>query len=234
MSIAMSKTGKPIAAIRAFHAGIANDDAALARLLRITPSREKKSGDLPALLRRFGNQNFEFATMPFRELREVFRAVTLGPDDVFCDAGAGYGHAIFYGASLAACRFRAIELLPVRCAAMRRTATRLGLGNVEVIQGDALLQDYADVTCLFVNNPFFPPAAARFIQHLTTARRRRLTVIAAHNIVDAFRCHPGFVEIETRADLPNYCFGVFRWRRQASARRGGAVTPTRSARSQRR
>jgi precorrin-6B methylase 2 len=225
----MSSAGKPIEAIRAFHAGSFNDDMALARILRITPSSEKRSGELPMLLRRFGNQNFEFAAMSFRELREVFRAVELGPDDRFCDAGAGYGHAVFYGAGVAKCRFRAIEILPVRCASIRRIAARLGLTNVEVIQGDALVQNYADVTYVFVNNPFFPEAAARFVRHLKTARRRRLTVIAAHNIVDAFRGDPDFVEVDTAADLPDYCFGVFRWKRQPTARRGRPATPTGSA-----
>ena len=98
----------------------------------------ERSGELTSLLRRFGNQNFEFASMPFHELREVFRTVELGPGDLFCDAGAGYGHAVFYGACIAESRFRAIEILPARCAAMRRTAARLGLTNVEIIQADAI------------------------------------------------------------------------------------------------
>jgi protein-L-isoaspartate O-methyltransferase len=214
----MSSDGKAFAAIvRAFHASSAKESAMLARALRITPLRER-SGELTSLLRRFGNQNFEFASMPLHELREVFHAVELGPNDLFCDAGAGYGHAVFYGASVADGRFRAIEILPARCAAMRRTSARLKLTNVEIVQGDAFAQSYADVTCVFLNNPFFPDAAARFIRHLKTKRTRALTVIAAHNIVDAFRGDPDFVEVETRADLPDYRFGVFRWKQRAGRR----------------
>jgi precorrin-6B methylase 2 len=214
----MSSDGKATAAIvRAFHASAAKDHAMLARALRITPLRER-SAELPSLLRRFGNQNFEFATMPLHELREVFRAVKLGPGDLFCDAGAGYGHAVFYGACVAKGRFRAIEILPVRCAAMRRTAARLGLTNVEIVQADAFSQSYAEATCLFLNNPFFPDAAARFVRHLKSERTRVLTVIAAHNIVDVFRADPDFVEVETTAGLPDYRFGVFRWKRKAGNR----------------
>ena len=119
----MSSDGKTIAAmVRAFHASAANEHATIERALRIAPAGVERSGELTSLLRRFGNHNFEFASLPLRELREVFRAVELGPGDLFCDAGAGYGHAVFYGACITASRFRAIEILPVRCAAMRRTA----------------------------------------------------------------------------------------------------------------
>jgi precorrin-6B methylase 2 len=215
----MSSDRKTIAAIvRAYHASSADEHATIARALRIGPAGVERSGKLPSLLRRFGNNNFEFASMPFHELREIFRAVELGPGDLFCDAGAGYGHAVFYGACIAGSRFRAIEILPMRCAAMRRTAARLGLTNVEIVQADALSRSYADVNCLFLNNPFFPDVAARFVRHLKSERSRALTVIAAHNIVEAFRGDGDFVEMETRARLPDYRFGVFRWKRKAGRR----------------
>ena len=136
---------------------------------------------------------------------------------MFCDAGAGYGHAVFYGACIADCRFRAVEILPVRCSAMRKAARRLRL-DVEIVQGDAMVQDYAEVSYLFVNNPFFPDAAKRFVDGLTSARTRPLTVIAVHNIVDAFRDAADFSEIDVGADLPNYCFGVFRWQMPGQTR----------------
>jgi precorrin-6B methylase 2 len=216
--------------VRSFHAGSALENAVIERALGIARPNEKRSANLVSLLHRFGNQNFEFETMSFRDLREVFHSVELGPEDLFCDAGAGYGHAVFYGASVAPCRFRAIELLPFRCAAMRKTAARLGLSNVEIVEGDALTQSYAEVTCVFANNPFFPDVADRFIRQLKTERRHPLTVIAAHAIVDAFRGDSDFAEVETRADLPNYCFGVFRLKpRRANGRR---ITPAGSAPSQ--
>jgi hypothetical protein len=34
-------------------------------------------------------------------------------------------------------------------------------------------------------------------------------VIAMHNIVDVLRGNAAFAEIESSADIPNYCFGVF-------------------------
>ena len=160
-----------------------------------------------------------FGGTPFHEVREIFRAVDPQPDEVFCDAGAGYGHVVFYGACVAACRFRAIEILPVRCAAMRRTAQRLGLTNVDIVEGDALTQNYDDVSYLLLNSPFFPEVATQFIDKLKMSRNPLTTVIAMNNIVDALRENGGFTEIDIAVDIPNYRFGVFCLKRRQSGRR---------------
>jgi ferredoxin len=210
----MSSERRPRAAIvRKFHQGSAEaTDSILERALWISPGDEDRDGALPALLQRFGNQNFSFfGGTPFHEVREIFRAIRPQPHQVFCDAGAGYGHVVFYGACVTACRFRAIEILPVRCAAMRRTTQRLGVGNVEVIEGDALTQNYDDVSYLLLNSPFFPEIAAQFISKLTASRNQQLTVIAMNNIVSAFREDDAFTEIDIEVDIPNYRFAMFRF-----------------------
>jgi hypothetical protein len=210
------------AIVRKFHQGSAEaTDSILQRALRIAPGDEKHGGELPELLQRFGNQNFTFfGGTPFHEIREIFRAIDPQPDEVFCDAGAGYGHVVFYGACVAPCRFRAIEILPVRCAAMRRTAQRLVLTNVDIVEGDALTQNYDDVSYLLLNSPFFPEIAAQFIGMLTASRNRRLTVIAMNNIVDAFREDGAFTEIDIEVDIPNYRFAMFRPAGRPSVRPG--------------
>jgi hypothetical protein len=200
------------AIVRKFHARTAEAaDSILERALRIAPVDEKRADELPALLHRFGNQNFTFfGGTPFHEIREIFRCLNPQPHEVFCDAGAGYGHVVLYGACVAPCRLRAIEILPVRCAAMLRSAQRLRLNNVEVVEGDALTQNYGDVSYLLLNNPFFPDVATQFIGRLTASTNRRLTVIAMNNIVDAFRQNNAFTEIDLEIDIPNYRFGMFR------------------------
>ena len=92
---------------------------------------------------------------------------------------------------------------------MRRTAQRLGLTNVDIVEGDALTQNYDDVSYLLLNSPFFPDVAAQFIGKLKASRNRRLTVIAMNNIVDAFRKDGAFTEIDVEVDIPNYRFGMF-------------------------
>jgi hypothetical protein len=92
---------------------------------------------------------------------------------------------------------------------MIRTGRRLGFEHIEIIRGDALAQSYQDVDYLFLNNPFFPDLAQRFIDQLAAARQQPLTVIAMHNIVELLRGNAAFAETEIGADIPNYCFGVF-------------------------
>ncbi len=208
------------ALVRKFHARTAEaTDSILERALAIEPVDEKRADELPALLRRYGNQNFTFfGGTPFHEIREIFRCLDPQPDELFCDAGAGYGHVVLYGACVAPCRLRAVEILPVRCAAMLRSARGLGLNNIEVVEGDALAQNYDDVSYLLLNSPFFPDVAAPFIGKLAAAREQMPTVIAMNNIVDAFRASGAFTELEFEVDIPNYRFGVFRPKRRRSGR----------------
>ena len=213
----MSSVPSPIKAVRLsalvreFHAGRRDvEDAVLANALHIESDAGERLSSLPGLLRRFGNQHLAFSSMTFHELREIFRAVTPGKNEIFGDVGAGYGHVVFYGACVAPCRFRAIEILPARCAAMRRSARRLGLRNIEIIQADAQTQNYDDLAYLFVNSPFFPDAAGQFIAKLKSSRRRAPTVIAVNNIVALLRDDGDFTEIDRGVDISPYRFGIFR------------------------
>jgi hypothetical protein len=205
------KANRRNALVREFHAGSCDvEDAVLTTALHIETDADERLASLPALLRRFGNQHLAFSSMTFRELREIFHAVTPGNNEIFGDVGAGYGHVVFYGACVAPCRFRAIEILPARCAAMRRSARRLGLRNVEIIRADAQSQNYDDLAYLFVNSPFFPDAARQFIAKLKSSRRRTPTVIAVNNIVAALRDDGDFTEIDRGVDIASYRFGIFR------------------------
>jgi hypothetical protein len=52
---------------------------------------------------------------------------------------------------------------------------------------------------------------------------RRASVVALYNIVDVFRAHSRFEEIEVNADLPNYCCGIFIWKPPRKVRAGWPV-----------
>ena len=216
--------------VRAFHEGTEElSEAVIERALRIARAGQQPGG-LTSLLRRFGNQNFSFAGTSFREIREIVRCVALEPGKLFCDAGAGYGHVVFYLACVTGCRVRAIEIVPQRCAAMLRTQRQLGLVDVDVIHGDALAASYQDVSYLFLNNPFFPDLARQFVRKLVVSGAAGLTVIAINNIVDVLRDNTAFTELKVEADIPNYRFGVFRLRHLAQVKaRTRAATPAGSA-----
>lgn len=205
--------------VRSYHArGDAAQEALLAEALCLAPPRAERGPELLTLLQRYGNQNFTFGATSFAELRRIFWLVRPRRDQIFCDVGAGYGHVVLYGAHVLPCRFRAVEILPVRCAAMKRSLRRSGLRRVEVVQSDAFDCDYHDVAYLFLSNPFFFDAAARFLDTVVAARRRALTVVATHNIVAVLRADRRFVEVEVDAGLPAYRFGIFRLRRRSPRR----------------
>src|SRR5262249_28050604 len=127
--------------------------------------------------------------------------------------GAGYGHFVCYGASVTPARFVAVELMPERCVAMRRSARRLGLDTLGVVCADAEAMAFPGASVLFVNSPFFPERAEGFVRRLAAAARwRPLQVAAMNNIVGHFRESRGFAEIETAARVPAYRFGLFRAR----------------------
>src|ERR1700693_4128333 len=111
------KANRRNAHVREFHAGSCDvEDAVLTNALHIETDADERLASLPALLRRFGNQHLAFSSMTFRELREIFHAVTPGKSASSGDGGAGYGHVVFYGVCVAPCRFPAIEILPARYA----------------------------------------------------------------------------------------------------------------------
>lgn len=220
MSRSVSQRGRSRRQIvRAYHArGDAGQEALLAEALCLSSQGTERAPELLTLLQRYGNQNFTFGATSFGELRRIFRLIRPRKDQIFCDVGAGYGHVVLYGAHVLPCRFRAIEILPVRCAAMKRSLRRSGLRRVEVVQRNAFDCDYRDVAYLFLSNPFFFDAAARFLDTVVAARRRALTVVATHNIVAVLRADRRFVEVAVNSGLPAYRFGIFRLRRRSPRR----------------
>jgi SAM-dependent methyltransferase len=206
----MSKAS-PIDRVLRFHRGRAClSDRDIAALLHIERDRETMT-DLIASLRSFGTQHLAFEPASFGEIREIVTALDLGRRDIVYDLGAGYGHFVCYGACVTAARFEAVEIVPARCAAMRRSAARLGLRTVRVIEVDAETVPFDRASVLFLNSPFFAEKADRFLTRLAWLRPwRPLRIAAMNNIVRHFRDSDAFVEIETGANIAPYRFGMFR------------------------
>jgi hypothetical protein len=184
-------------------------DRDIEAILCIKRSRETTT-QLIALLRAFGNQHLEFEPASFRDIREIIRSLDLGRRDLVFDVGAGYGHFVCYGACVTEARFAAVEIVPERCAAIRRSVARLGLSGVCVLEADAETLSFDGATVLFINSPFFADKAERVIAGLSAGRRSRpLLVVAMNNIVGQFRDNGSFRELPTTAQIAPYRFGVF-------------------------
>ena len=125
--------------VRGFHAGRSDvEDAALAKRAADRACRRCAARQAwPSLLRRFGNQHLTFSRHDVsRASRNLSRRDSRAGSEIFCDAGAGYGHVVLYGACVADCRFRAVEILPARCCGdAKQRATPGRLHNVEIIAG---------------------------------------------------------------------------------------------------
>jgi hypothetical protein len=180
------------------------------RLLGIEPDRERMA-DLVAALQRHGPQHLAFEPASFRDIREIVTALGLDRHDIVYDLGAGYGHFVCYGAVVSPARFEAVEIVARRCAAIERAAACIGLTSVRVRQADAELVPLGRASVLFLNSPFFADKAERFLVRLSKQRPwRPLRIVAMNNIVRHFRASRYFAEIQTRARIASYRFGVFR------------------------
>ncbi len=185
-------------------------DRSIRELLGIEPDRETMT-DLIASLRKLGTQHLAFEPASFSDIREIVTVLNLRRHDIVYDLGAGYGHFVCYGACVSDARFEAVEIVPERCAAMRRSAERLGLRSMRVIEADAETAPLGRASVLFLNSPFFATKAKRFLQRLAAAQAwRPLRIVAMNNIVSHFRASRSFREIETNARIAAYRFGVFR------------------------
>lgn len=92
---------------------------------------------------------------PYSAFRAVLRRLQLGPNDIFCDLGAGYGTLAVYGATVVPeAQFRGYELMPHRVEAANRAISRLELPNAQMIQADAKDADFSDGTVFYLFLPF--------------------------------------------------------------------------------
>jgi hypothetical protein len=172
------------------------DDAALDRLLGIRPERIEAGLRLVTVLRAVGNEKVQYDGVPYALLRSMLRWARLGARDVFYDLGAGYGRALFYGALTTSARFRGIEIVPERVAAMIRVRDRLGLDTVDVRQGNASDEDIDDGTFLFLFNPFFRTSLRKVGEHLHHLAGRKAFRLATVAVTDPyFRSRPWLVEV---------------------------------------
>jgi SAM-dependent methyltransferase len=125
-----------------------------------------------------------FATMARHKLEEdapnyavVRAALDLLPrrDISVLDVGSGRGRVLLCGA-LRGARVTGIEILPARAAMAREAATRLGLSNVTIVEGDALKLPWPKTEAVIAMNPFYPTAWRRVRARLLACEHRPVIV----------------------------------------------------------
>jgi SAM-dependent methyltransferase len=96
----------------------------------------------------------EFYKTPVRVVLELAERVSWGPEDVFFDLGSGLGQVVITVHLLGGVAARGVEIEPAYCDFARSCALRLGLSEVDFIEGDARIVDLSAGTVFFLYTPF--------------------------------------------------------------------------------
>lgn len=91
---------------------------------------------------------------PARAILEFVDEAGRGPEDVFYDVGAGLGRTAILAHLVSGAPARGVEYDAELWELARAGAARLGLRQVEFVQGDAREADYAGGTVFFLFTPF--------------------------------------------------------------------------------
>jgi predicted RNA methylase len=135
-------------------------------------------------------------------IRLIRDRLSLGAEDVLCDAGSGRGRilCVFARHPIKACI--GLEYDPVLADAARDNIARL-LGRrspVTVVTGDAADYDYSQVTALVMYNPFGADTLRSVLKGLSSslvANPRHIQIVYANPIHEAeFDEFPAFIERE--------------------------------------
>lgn len=122
----------------------------------------------------------------YRSIHQALAQVRLRPwEDVFLDYGAGMGRVVVAAARRPFKRVIGVEISPELAAAARRNVVRAGsrlrCRDVEILTQDATAYEPpADVTVVFLFNPFGPPVLDEVQERLRAsleAHPRRLTIL---------------------------------------------------------
>ncbi len=118
----------------------------------------------------------EYVWTPYELIKRMFNRLKLSDEAVVCDAGAGYFRVPFFGAAALGkrIRFRGIEVSPGRAAVASIVKRRLGLQEVEIVQGSMPEQDVTDVTAFYLHAPFTAVTFSRVLDQIETVARLRL------------------------------------------------------------
>jgi SAM-dependent methyltransferase len=161
------------------------DDRELDALLGITEREERL--DAVELILEHGNELIDaYDGTPYEVVRELFRRLRPRRGDVFYDLGCGYGRVVLWGALLSGAQFRGIDLVAQRLAPAQRAARRLGLTNVEFLQGNVLSTRFDDGNLFFFFDPFFQTTLRRVGLKLARIAHNRPIRIASHWQSNAF------------------------------------------------
>ncbi|MCX6049657.1 MAG: hypothetical protein NT075_31545, partial [Chloroflexi bacterium] len=91
---------------------------------------------------------------PARAILDLVDRLSPGPADVFYDLGSGLGQIAMLVQLLTGSKTKGVEVETGFCTYAQACAQQLGLTNIDFINADARLADYADGTIFYLFTPF--------------------------------------------------------------------------------
>lgn len=102
------------------------------------------------------DDNCQYATIDYWNVRKVVRVLKPGPEDIFYDIGCGMGRIVCALARKPLRKCVGVELSNRLCEVARQNAANLRRRKapIEIVSGDAATADLSDGTIYFMFNPF--------------------------------------------------------------------------------
>jgi SAM-dependent methyltransferase len=136
----------------------------------------------PALEARHPQESIVYLPTPYPVCRAFFHALALGPDDRVVDLGCGLGRLLLYGALVSPARFRGIELIARRIEPAREAVARLGLTQIELVEGNMREASLEDGTVFYAFRPFSEETEVAMLARFHELASRRAFVVAAYRL----------------------------------------------------
>ncbi|MFA7662426.1 MAG: hypothetical protein WCX88_00735 [Patescibacteria group bacterium] len=93
-------------------------------------------------------------SIPYNFIKDFLHELKLESSDIIYDLGSGFGRVPIYTALTTEARCKGIELIPERMAESNSVKNKLGIENLEFINGNVTEQDYSDGNVFFLFSPF--------------------------------------------------------------------------------
>ena len=121
------------------------------------------------------DDNFDYATIDYWNMRNVVRVLKPGPEDVFYDIGCGMGRILCVMARHPLRKCIGVELSEPLCQIARRNAAKLRgrKAPIEIVCGDATTADLGDGTIYFMFNPFGAESLRDTLENLRNSLLRK-------------------------------------------------------------
>lgn len=205
VDVAQQSAAAAQALFRAYHReerSLSDDE--LDRALGLGPPQHDVRSSYDANLEaRFVGESVVYLPTPYSICRAFFHATGPAKHDLVLDLGCGVGRLLLYGALTTEARFRGVEIVERRFRQGSQAATRLGLGQVEIIRGNVLDQDLEEVTVFYLFRPFSEATEAEVLTRLCALGRRRVITVGAYRLPPAL-LDPAVFEERGQGDLRIY------------------------------